>query len=149
MKTSIELKNELQQLKQQRDDLIAEDKYLEERLKIVRTTIIQIEGTKFQHGSITTKMNEIVTTEFREKDEASSRPIWINPPEERTEGDNTFVVSRITKKRIWVRPIGGNEVVFSIEEGTPVYGGWGYGQARLDVKATIEAWSANTKSRKQ
>ena len=148
MKTSTELKNELKQLEQQHDDLIAEDKQLEERLKIVRTTIIQIEGTQFQHGSITTKMNEIVITESREKDEASSRPIWINPPEERTKGDNAFVVSRMTKKRIWVRPVGGNEVAFSIEEGTPVYDSFGYNQARLNVKATVEAWSANTKSRK-
>ena len=143
MKTSIELKNELKQLEQQRDELIAEDKQLEERLKIVRTTIIQIEGTKFQHGSITTKMNEIVRTESREKDEASSRPVWINPPEKRTEGDDTFVVSRITKKRIWVRPIDGNEVAFSIEEGTPVYDSFGYNQARLNVKATVEAWNTH------
>ena len=145
MKTSIELKNELKQLEQQRDDLIAEDKRLNEKLKIVRTTIIQIEGTRFQHGSITTKMNEITIAEIREKDELSSHPIWINPPVKR---DNAFVVSKITKKRIYVRPIDGNEVAFSIEEGTPVYSGWGYEQARLDVKATIEAWSANTKSRK-
>lgn len=145
MKTSIDLKNELKQLEQQRDDLIAEDKQLEERLKTVRHLITQIEGSRYQHGSITTKMNEIVTTEAREKDELSSHPIWINPPVER---DKAFVVSRITKKRIWVRPIGGNEVAFSIEEGTPVYDSYGYNQARLDVKATIEAWSANTKPRK-
>lgn len=148
MKTSTDLKIELKQLEQQRDDLIAEAKQLEERLKIVRQLTIQLEGNRYSNGSITTKMNEIVIAESREKDELSSYPIWINPPEERTEGDNAFVISRITKKRIWVRPVGGNEVAFSREEGTPVYDSFGYNQARLDVKATVEAWSANTKSRK-
>ena len=143
MKTSIELKIELKQLEQQRDDLIVETKQLEERLEIVRQLTIQINGSRFSNQcSITIKMNEILIAEGREKDEFSSQPVWITLP---TDRGNTFVVSRITKKRIFVKSISGNEVVFSIDKGTPVYDSYGYNQARLDVKATIEAWSANTK----
>jgi hypothetical protein len=98
MKTSIELKIELQKLEQQRESLEVEEKELEQRLAVVRKLRFDLDGNRFCKGLIESKMAEIEKTESREKDEACPQPIWIESPTISFTTDKILVISRITKK---------------------------------------------------
>lgn len=146
MKTSTELRIELKELERQRHDLIAEAKDLEERSRIVRQLILDIDGSQYRNGKLKTKILEIQQAEIREKDELCPSPVWINPPSRWNQASSSYIVSRVTKKRIYIKDVGKRETPFSAESGVPVFSDYDLGDSRLDVTATIDTWNTHSKS---
>jgi hypothetical protein len=150
MKTSTELKAELEELTRESNVLATEAKELEQRLKVIEDRKNDLDGSRLGYrGLIKGKIAEIEEAESREKDEACPRPIWIKPPTMFFTTDKVLVVSRITKKRITLKEIGGREVHFSKETGTTVYDDYTYDRVKLDVNATINTWDDHAKNTKQ
>jgi hypothetical protein len=148
MKTSTELKAELENLRQESSALATEAKELEQRLKAIEDRKANLDGGRYR-GLIECKIAEIKEAESREKDEACPRPIWIEPPAMSLTTDKILVISRITKKRITLKEIGGREVHFSKETGTTVYDDYTYDRVKLDVNAAIDIWDSHVKNTKQ
>ncbi|MCR9291877.1 MAG: hypothetical protein NXI32_04100 [bacterium] len=134
MKSSDEIREELEELEREATVLKRHKEKLTEELELTDKRLRDLNGHPWggarDRGLIGSKRAEMEAACRREKHETFPRVVWKVAPRY---CEKELVVTRVTKKRIFVSEIGGFRESQYNRDGTPV----GWGDQVIDVEATL------------
>ena len=132
MKESERIREELKQAEEKLENVESDITKTEKKLAVLKKLKEDLGGSWYSRkGRIQDLKRQLASAELNEEDEKADIVVWKKPP---FHDNNNLIVSRVTKKRIYVRQKGSRaETMYQRDTGLPVADWDGYGEINIQM----------------